>query len=157
MNFLNLTDTSMPLETVKEKLSQYCATSWDKVRENIYIGYIHKKCSVIVTPFCVLSMSFSLPVMYTDCILAFELPAQIKIQHPTVNVKYLAEYCFSGTYILTLLTEGYDFTAVTYSNIKFIKKVSRSLSSFFLSLKERHPHLIGHTDLTLYLCVWVHI
>lgn len=80
MNFLNLTDTSMSLETVKEKLSQYCATSWDK----------------------------------------------IKIQHPTVNVKYLAEYCFSGTYILTLLTEGYDFTAVTYSNIKFIKKIKGS-------------------------------
>ncbi|CAI5658588.1 ectonucleoside triphosphate diphosphohydrolase 1 isoform X1 [Oreochromis niloticus] len=80
MNFLNLTDTSMPLETVKQKLSQYCGTSWDK----------------------------------------------IKRQHPTVNVKYLAEYCFSGTYILTLLTEGYDFTAETYSNIKFIKKIKGS-------------------------------
>uniref|UniRef100_A0A3Q1GSE4 Ectonucleoside triphosphate diphosphohydrolase 1 n=1 Tax=Acanthochromis polyacanthus TaxID=80966 RepID=A0A3Q1GSE4_9TELE len=55
MNFLNLTDTSIPLDTVKDKLARYCATPWDEV-------------------------------------------------------SYLAEYCFSGTYILTLLTEGYNFT-----------------------------------------------
>ncbi|KAI3365148.1 hypothetical protein L3Q82_010246 [Scortum barcoo] len=80
MNFLNLTDTSIPLETVKDKLRQYCATPW----------------------------------------------TQIKNQHPRVKVKYLAEYCFSGTYILTLLTEGYNFTSETYSNIKFIKEIKGS-------------------------------
>ncbi|XP_040885248.1 ectonucleoside triphosphate diphosphohydrolase 1 isoform X2 [Toxotes jaculatrix] len=80
MNFLNLTDTSIPLEEVKEKLTHYCATPWD----------------------------------------------QIKKRHPDVKLKYLAEYCFSGTYILTLLTEGYNFTSETYSNIKFIKKIKGS-------------------------------
>ncbi|XP_061563732.1 ectonucleoside triphosphate diphosphohydrolase 1 isoform X1 [Cololabis saira] len=80
MNFLNLTDESLSLETVKEKLAAYCATSWE----------------------------------------------QIKQQYPKVPLKYLAEYCFSGTYILTLLTEGYNFTSDTYSEIKFIKKIKGS-------------------------------
>lgn len=48
---------------------------------------------------------------------------QVRQQHPGVKVKYLAAYCFSGTYILTLLTEGYNFTSESYSSIKFIKKV----------------------------------
>ncbi|TKS89780.1 Ectonucleoside triphosphate diphosphohydrolase 1 [Collichthys lucidus] len=80
MSFLNLTDTSMPLETVKEKLTSYCSTPWE----------------------------------------------QIKQQHRAVKEKYLAEYCFSGTYILTLLTEGYNFTSESYSKIKFIKKIKGS-------------------------------
>lgn len=80
MNFLNLTDTSVPLQSVKEALARYCATPWDKV----------------------------------------------KAQHPKTKVKYLSEYCFSGTYILTLLTEGYNFTSETYSDIKFIKEIKGS-------------------------------
>ncbi|XP_060950714.1 ectonucleoside triphosphate diphosphohydrolase 1 [Limanda limanda] len=80
MNFLNLTDTSIPLETVKERLSRYCATPWNQIKE----------------------------------------------QHQGVKLKYLAEYCFSGTYIVTLLTEGYNFTSETYPNIKFIKKIKNS-------------------------------
>uniref|UniRef100_A0A3B4AY35 Ectonucleoside triphosphate diphosphohydrolase 1 n=1 Tax=Periophthalmus magnuspinnatus TaxID=409849 RepID=A0A3B4AY35_9GOBI len=48
----------------------------------------------------------------------------IKKQHPGIKLKYLAEYCFSGTYILTLLTEGYNFTSETFSKIRFIKQVS---------------------------------
>lgn len=80
MNFLNLTDTSIPLETVKERIARYCATPWD----------------------------------------------QVKQQNPTIQTKYLAEYCFSGTYIITLLTEGYNFTSESYSKIKFIKKIKGS-------------------------------
>ncbi|XP_069016462.1 ectonucleoside triphosphate diphosphohydrolase 1 isoform X2 [Embiotoca jacksoni] len=80
MNFLNLTDTSIPLEAVKEKLMNYCATPWNKIMQ----------------------------------------------QHSGVKLNYLAEYCFSGTYILTLLTEGYNFTSESYSNIKFIKKIKGS-------------------------------
>lgn len=80
MNFLNLTDTSIPLEVVKQKLTRYCATPWHEITQ----------------------------------------------QHPGVKVKYLAEYCFSGTYILTLLTEGYNFTSESYSDIKFIKKIKGS-------------------------------
>ncbi|XP_070847066.1 ectonucleoside triphosphate diphosphohydrolase 1 [Chaetodon trifascialis] len=80
MNFLNLTDTSLPLDTVKEKLTSYCSTPWNQITQ----------------------------------------------QHPGVKMKYLAEYCFSGTYILTLLTEGYNFTAESYPNIKYIKKIKDS-------------------------------
>ncbi|XP_073345231.1 ectonucleoside triphosphate diphosphohydrolase 1 [Pagrus major] len=80
MNFLNLTDTSIPLDAVRDKLKSFCSTPWNQITQ----------------------------------------------QHPDVKVKYLAEYCFSGTYILTLLTEGYNFTAATYPNIKFIKKIKGS-------------------------------
>jgi hypothetical protein len=52
-------------------------------------------------------------------------------QHPSTKVKYLAEYCFSGTYILTLLTEGYNFTADTFKEITIIRKVG-GLSFLFL-------------------------
>ncbi|XP_036937887.1 ectonucleoside triphosphate diphosphohydrolase 1 isoform X1 [Acanthopagrus latus] len=80
MNFLNLTDTSIPLKTVEDKLKSFCSTPWNQIMQ----------------------------------------------QHPGVKVKYLAEYCFSGTYILTLLTEGYKFDQTSYSNIKFIKKIKGS-------------------------------
>uniref|UniRef100_A0A3P8VJD1 Ectonucleoside triphosphate diphosphohydrolase 1 n=1 Tax=Cynoglossus semilaevis TaxID=244447 RepID=A0A3P8VJD1_CYNSE len=80
MNFLNLTDTSIPLESVKEKLARHCATPW----------------------------------------------RELKNKHPDIKLKYLAEYCFSGTYIITLLTEGYNFTSETYSTIEFIKKIKGS-------------------------------
>ncbi|XP_034414226.1 ectonucleoside triphosphate diphosphohydrolase 1 isoform X1 [Cyclopterus lumpus] len=80
MDFLNLTDTSITLEDVKEKLKLYCATPW----------------------------------------------SQIVQQHPKTKPKYLAEYCFSGTYILTLLIDGYNFTSVSYSDIRFIKKIKGS-------------------------------
>ncbi|KAA8581413.1 hypothetical protein FQN60_002994 [Etheostoma spectabile] len=80
MNFLNLTDTSIPLDDVKEKLKRYCATPWNQIRQ----------------------------------------------RHPNIKLKYLAEYCFSGTYILTLLTEGYNFTSESYSDIKFIEKIKGS-------------------------------
>ncbi|XP_028989323.1 ectonucleoside triphosphate diphosphohydrolase 1 [Betta splendens] len=80
MDFLNLTDTSIPLTKVKEVISSYCATPWDEVKR----------------------------------------------QHPGVKVKYLAEYCFAGAYILTLLTEGYNFTSDSYTQIEFIKKIKGS-------------------------------
>ncbi|KAM8837091.1 ectonucleoside triphosphate diphosphohydrolase 1 isoform 2-T2 [Spinachia spinachia] len=80
MNFLNLTDASVPLEDVRKKLEHYCATPW----------------------------------------------SQIVQEHPGVKAKYLAEYCFSGTYILTLLTEAYNFSSVSYSDISFIEKIKGS-------------------------------
>ncbi|KAG7257232.1 LOW QUALITY PROTEIN: hypothetical protein CRUP_017258 [Coryphaenoides rupestris] len=48
--------------------------------------------------------------------------SQLQKQNPKIKVKYLAEYCFSGTYILTLLTEGYNFTAETFKDISIIKQ-----------------------------------
>lgn len=31
MDFLNLTDTSMSLEAVKQEVARYCSTPWDQV------------------------------------------------------------------------------------------------------------------------------
>lgn len=84
-------------------------------------------------PYLSTFQSYLCPPACPYCTLMISLLEQIKQQHPDVKVKYLAEYCFSGTYILTLLTEGYKFDQTSYSNIKFIKKVSRSQSTPFLS------------------------
>ncbi|CAL8304731.1 unnamed protein product [Lota lota] len=86
LNFLNLTNTSVPLETFKDKLREYCATPW----------------------------------------------AELQKQHPEVKVKYLAEYCFSGTYILTLLTKGYTFTSDTFKEITVIRKIKGSEAGWTL-------------------------
>ncbi|XP_072559657.1 ectonucleoside triphosphate diphosphohydrolase 1 isoform X1 [Paramormyrops kingsleyae] len=51
---------------------------------------------------------------------------KIQKDHPKVKEKYLSEYCFSGTYILTLLEDGYNFTSDTWKEIKFIKKIGDS-------------------------------
>lgn len=53
---------------------------------------------------------------------------QLQKQHPNIKVKYLAAYCFSGTYIITLLTEGYNFTAETFKDISVIEQVSQGAS-----------------------------
>lgn len=47
-------------------------------------------------------------------------------RYPTLPKKYLSEYCFSGTYILTLLEEGYKFTSNNWKDIQFIKKIGES-------------------------------
>ncbi|XP_067285845.1 ectonucleoside triphosphate diphosphohydrolase 1 [Pseudorasbora parva] len=46
--------------------------------------------------------------------------------HPKIKEKYLSEYCFSGTYILTLLEDGYNFTSENWDDIHFIKKIGDS-------------------------------
>ncbi|KAI4877222.1 hypothetical protein NFI96_020237 [Prochilodus magdalenae] len=50
----------------------------------------------------------------------------IKLKYPDVKDKYLSEYCFSGTYILTLLEDGYNFTSATWKDIEFIKQIRNS-------------------------------
>ncbi|XP_031438488.1 ectonucleoside triphosphate diphosphohydrolase 1 isoform X2 [Clupea harengus] len=56
----------------------------------------------------------------------------IKERHPTVKHKYLAEYCFSGTYILTLLENGYNFTFENWKHISFIDKIEDSNAGWTL-------------------------
>ncbi|KAJ8264739.1 hypothetical protein GJAV_G00153430, partial [Gymnothorax javanicus] len=51
---------------------------------------------------------------------------EIKQSYLGIKEKYLAEYCFSGTYILTLLEDGYNFTSDQWSDIHFIKKIAGS-------------------------------
>ncbi|KTG04545.1 hypothetical protein cypCar_00000704 [Cyprinus carpio] len=46
--------------------------------------------------------------------------------HPKIDQKYLSEYCFSATYILTLLEDGYKFTSNNWKDIRFIKKIGDS-------------------------------
>lgn len=51
---------------------------------------------------------------------------EIKTSFVGVKEKYLSEYCFSGTYILTLLLKGYNFTPSSWKNIDFMGKVGGS-------------------------------
>ncbi|XP_016107049.1 ectonucleoside triphosphate diphosphohydrolase 1-like isoform X1 [Sinocyclocheilus grahami] len=46
--------------------------------------------------------------------------------HPNIKEKYLSEYCFSATYILTLLEDGYKFTSNSWKDIRFIMKIGDS-------------------------------
>lgn len=121
MNFLNLTNTSWPLDSVKKELERFCSTPWNQVGRTYPLSLPYL-CPSALPPHHTLMVS---------------LPRQIKLQHPAVKVKYLAGYCFSGTYILTLLTEGYNFTSESYSSIQYIKQVSRSRSTPFLSYTRR--------------------
>ncbi|XP_057592584.1 ectonucleoside triphosphate diphosphohydrolase 1 [Hippopotamus amphibius kiboko] len=51
---------------------------------------------------------------------------ELQMHFGDVKEKYLSEYCFSGTYILTLLLTGYNFTAESWKNIHFMGKVQGS-------------------------------
>ncbi|XP_061911346.1 ectonucleoside triphosphate diphosphohydrolase 1 isoform X2 [Entelurus aequoreus] len=86
MSFLNLTDTSVPLQAVKERIGSFCATPWEQVQQ----------------------------------------------QNPKIKLKYLFGYCFTGTYLITLLTEGYNFTSETYSSIKYVHKIKGSEAGWTL-------------------------
>uniref|UniRef100_A0A673TS05 Ectonucleoside triphosphate diphosphohydrolase 1 n=1 Tax=Suricata suricatta TaxID=37032 RepID=A0A673TS05_SURSU len=50
----------------------------------------------------------------------------LKTYFGDVKEKYLSEYCFSGTYILSLLLNGYHFTADSWKNIHFMGKIHSS-------------------------------
>ncbi|XP_004580077.3 ectonucleoside triphosphate diphosphohydrolase 1 isoform X1 [Ochotona princeps] len=51
---------------------------------------------------------------------------EIKTSFDGVKGKYLSEYCFSGIYILSLLLQGYNFTASSWKNIHFMGKIDGS-------------------------------
>ncbi|XP_044096144.1 ectonucleoside triphosphate diphosphohydrolase 1 isoform X3 [Neovison vison] len=51
---------------------------------------------------------------------------ELKTSFVDVKEKYLSEYCFSGTYILSLLLNGYGFTADSWKNIHFMGKIQSS-------------------------------
>lgn len=53
----------------------------------------------------------------------FSLHLQLKTQFGGVKEKYLSEYCFSGTYIITLLFGGYHFTPDSWKDIHFMEEV----------------------------------
>ncbi|KAM4704216.1 ectonucleoside triphosphate diphosphohydrolase 1 [Rhinophrynus dorsalis] len=52
--------------------------------------------------------------------------SEVKKEFPKLKEKYLSEYCFSGTYILTLLELGYGFNADNWKDISFLGKVQGS-------------------------------
>uniref|UniRef100_A0A8C0GSL6 Ectonucleoside triphosphate diphosphohydrolase 1 n=1 Tax=Chelonoidis abingdonii TaxID=106734 RepID=A0A8C0GSL6_CHEAB len=51
---------------------------------------------------------------------------QVKAEFPKIKEKYLSEYCFSGTYILSLLENGYGFTMEKWQSIQFLGKIGSS-------------------------------
>ncbi|XP_033281530.1 ectonucleoside triphosphate diphosphohydrolase 1 isoform X3 [Orcinus orca] len=48
---------------------------------------------------------------------------ELQMYFGEVKEKYLSEYCFSGTYILALLLNGYHFTSESWKDIHFMGKV----------------------------------
>ncbi|XP_066521568.1 ectonucleoside triphosphate diphosphohydrolase 1 isoform X2 [Hoplias malabaricus] len=70
----------------------------------------------------------------------------LKQNHLDVKEKYLSEYCFSGTYILTLLEDGYDFTSVNWKNIEFIKKIGNSDAGWTLGYMLNLTNMIPAED-----------
>lgn len=57
---------------------------------------------------------------------------EVKASYPTVKEKYLSEYCFSGTYILSLLLQGYNFTGTSWDQIHFMGKIKDSNAGWTL-------------------------
>ncbi|XP_010211413.1 PREDICTED: ectonucleoside triphosphate diphosphohydrolase 1 isoform X1 [Tinamus guttatus] len=51
---------------------------------------------------------------------------EVKPEYHQVKEKYLSEYCFSGTYILSLLQNGYEFTEENWQRIHFLGKIGSS-------------------------------
>lgn len=84
-------------------------------------------------------------------VIFLSLHFQLKTSFVDVKEKYLSEYCFSGTYILSLLLNGYGFTADSWKNIHFMGKVSWGLVRLWgdwvteaaLGLKEVEVSLIS--------------
>ncbi|XP_014388185.1 PREDICTED: ectonucleoside triphosphate diphosphohydrolase 1 isoform X2 [Myotis brandtii] len=50
----------------------------------------------------------------------------LKTQFGGVKEKYLSEYCFSGTYIITLLFGGYHFTPDSWKDIHFMEEIRQT-------------------------------
>ncbi|XP_045710278.1 ectonucleoside triphosphate diphosphohydrolase 1 isoform X1 [Phyllostomus hastatus] len=48
---------------------------------------------------------------------------ELKMNFGDVKEKYLSEYCFSGTYIISLLQEGYHFTPDNWKTIHFMGQI----------------------------------
>ncbi|XP_076152428.1 ectonucleoside triphosphate diphosphohydrolase 1 isoform X1 [Alosa pseudoharengus] len=85
-----------------------------------------------------------------------------------VKEKYLSEYCFSGTYILTLLENGYNFTDDTWKDITFIDKIEGSSAGWTLGYMLNLTNMIpaeapdtplmthgGFVTLTLFLSIFL--
>ncbi|XP_064370143.1 ectonucleoside triphosphate diphosphohydrolase 1 isoform X1 [Dromaius novaehollandiae] len=51
---------------------------------------------------------------------------EVKLAYHQIKEKYLSEYCFSGTYILSLLQNGYEFTEENWQRIHFLGKIGSS-------------------------------
>lgn len=51
---------------------------------------------------------------------------KLKTSFSNVKEKYLSEYCFSGTYVITLLQEGYHFKPDFWKNIHFMQEIRHS-------------------------------
>nr|XP_008104704.1 PREDICTED: ectonucleoside triphosphate diphosphohydrolase 1 [Anolis carolinensis] len=52
--------------------------------------------------------------------------AKVKADYPKIKEKYLSEYCFAGTYVISLLGKRYNFTKEKWSDIRFLGKVRDS-------------------------------
>ncbi|KAH0623853.1 hypothetical protein JD844_007022 [Phrynosoma platyrhinos] len=51
---------------------------------------------------------------------------KVKADFPKIKEKYLSEYCFAGTYIISLLNQRYRFTEKKWKDIRFLGKIGES-------------------------------
>ncbi|XP_042315792.1 ectonucleoside triphosphate diphosphohydrolase 1 [Sceloporus undulatus] len=51
---------------------------------------------------------------------------KVKADFPKIKEKYLSEYCFAGTYIISLLNQRYNFTKEKWTHIRFLGKIGES-------------------------------
>ncbi|XP_013907602.1 PREDICTED: ectonucleoside triphosphate diphosphohydrolase 1 isoform X1 [Thamnophis sirtalis] len=80
---------------------------------------------------------------------------EVKVEFPKAKEKYLSEYCFSSTYIISLLGQRYNFTKEKWQTIHFLKKIGNSDAGWTLGYmlnltnmipaEQPYTHLLSHT------------
>ncbi|XP_004625557.2 ectonucleoside triphosphate diphosphohydrolase 1 [Octodon degus] len=57
---------------------------------------------------------------------------EVRTSFPEVHEKFLSEYCFAGTYILSLLLQGYHFTDSSFKDIEFMREIEGNSAGWTL-------------------------
>ncbi|KAL7990718.1 hypothetical protein Chor_014148 [Crotalus horridus] len=88
---------------------------------------------------------------------------EVKDEFPKVKEKYLSEYCFSSTYIISLLSQRYNFTKEKWQNIHFLEKIEKSDTGWTLGYmlnltnmipsEQPYTHLLSHTGFISFMVI----
>ncbi|XP_063163038.1 ectonucleoside triphosphate diphosphohydrolase 1 isoform X1 [Candoia aspera] len=88
---------------------------------------------------------------------------EVKVEFPKVKEKYLSEYCFSSTYIISLLGQRYNFTKEKWQNIHFLEKIQKSDAGWTLGYmlnltnmipaEQPYTYLLSHTSFISFIVI----
>uniref|UniRef100_A0A8C5SNP7 Ectonucleoside triphosphate diphosphohydrolase 1 n=1 Tax=Laticauda laticaudata TaxID=8630 RepID=A0A8C5SNP7_LATLA len=88
---------------------------------------------------------------------------EVKVEFPEIKEKYLSEYCFSSTYIISLLGQRYNFTKEKWQNIHFLEKIENSDAGWTLGYmlnltnmipaEQPYTHLLSHTGFISFIVI----